>query len=117
MPKMRMVVDLSEGDLSDILCAAFEGGIGYWVKGYSSCPKQGTSPECGYMAPASGGVVRLVTEDDDTFVLTQYRLLSGIARAAIEGRFKLGEDFTGDIDADIADVIIQYAVMDEIRYG
>jgi len=132
MPKITVEVPISAQCLCDILSAAFEGGINYWLSTYetshpstlTTLPK-GERLECQYMAPAYGGTVRLYSTDlDETegpYLLNQGNLLTAISRAAKEGRFQIevyeGDLDASDIDAEVADVIVQYAVLGEIVFG
>jgi hypothetical protein len=134
MPTLTMSVPVSSECLCFILCTIFEQGVGYWVESATAdgaeWREQARADEGldslfrsslpAYCAPAYGGSLTIRTNEEagaEVYTLTQDSLLAGIARAAGEGRFSVSEDMAGDIDCDIADVILQYAIMGEITFG
>lgn len=117
--------------LSDVLTTAVEGGINYWaaVSEYKWCDENDNN------IPAS---VRVHELDDTTgeymepgVFITTKEIGRAIARIMdVNDEIKhLGnhvrkdvfaasmENDAGDIDADIADVIMQIAVLGEVTYG
>ncbi len=114
-------ITITQEDIDDIMCSALEGGITYW------CCKAEVVEDDYYGEYASeqisrDGSLRLYDcEEDETYILTLYKLLKGIGLAIEDG---FGYDwFDGDcldccqIDGDAADVIIQYALFGEVVYG
>lgn len=125
---------VTDQDLADIITIAFYGGINYWCK--RAYPKGGHwigSPENHIL---NGGAIILYDIDgEERYELNKFKLLRGIT-GLIEGDnldlSQLGfenEDAyyvdadntqcilrashcleTGDIDADIADLIVQYGI-------
>lgn len=128
MPTLNVSVPVSEECLCDILSTIFEQSVGYWVGSYSAhgrgWEEKVRAANDGilyrYMAPAYCGYLLIRTNEEagsELYSLTRKELLAGIARAAGEGRFAISEDMAGDIDCEIADVILQYAILGEIRFG
>lgn len=122
-------IDITQEDLFDILTTAFEGGIGYWCESIEVISK-GTDwgnireEDHEYSAAniAAGGSAELYcSEDMDVpYVLTRDLVISGIERVLSEKLVCYTKDSTewiGDIDADIADVIVQYALFGMLVYG
>jgi hypothetical protein len=119
-------------DLKDVLCMTFEGGSNYWIAEWKLCAPwrkvgtnhyvndQGGTAEHFHEIPALGGIiqVRELGEPCLWHHVTINGLLRGITRAAQKGRIKLGdEDWLCQADAGDCDVILQYALLNEIRYG
>ena len=120
MTVYRQIVVTKE-DIDDIMCAALEGGINYW------CYKAEVVEDDYYGEYASeqishGGSLRLYdSEEDEKYVLTLDKFLNGIRLACRDG---YGSDwFDGEnldccqIDAEAADLIVQYALFGEVVYG
>ena len=109
-------------DIDDIMSTALEGGINYW------CDKVETIGDClGKYASeqiARGGILRLHdSEENKIYELTIDKLLNGIKLAYVGRHYSLynwcnGRELdTCQIDAEIADVIVQFALFGEIVYG
>ena len=119
---VNLKISISEEDIDDIMTTALEGGITYW------CRKAKVEGEyLGEYASeqiARGGVLKLYPVDEDkTYTLTLEKLLKGIEQAMQEQYFPNYERWSVDgidtcnVDADVADVIIQFALFGEIVYG
>lgn len=132
---------VTDQDLADIITTAFYGGITYWCE--RAYPKGGHwigSPENHIL---NGGAIILYDIDgEERYELNKFKLLRGIT-GLIEGDnldlSQLGfenEDAyyvdadntqcilraghcleTGDIDADIADLIVQYGIFGKQVFG
>ena len=124
--KIRVQKDiiLKNEDIDDIMCTALEGGITYW------CCKAEVIEDKYFGEYASdqisrGGSLRLYdAEEDEIYDLTLEKFLKGFALACEigaadnEGWFHDdGSVDAGMIDANGADVIIQYALFGEIVFG
>lgn len=105
--------------LADIICTAVEGGTGYWaqVSNYRwDCEPELTTATLHDM------------EDGKTYPLTIESIADGIAKV-IDPEFKVRSDIEqyvyhanrendgGDIDAEIADIIVQAHIFGKIVYG
>ena len=115
-------IKVTEEDIDDIMCSALEGGINYW------CRK--AEVVCEYLGEyaseqiSRGGSLNLYdAEEDEVYELTLENLLKGI-QLAVEGNYY--EDYEwvlGDgldvcqVDAEVADVIIQLALFDDVIFG
>ena len=109
-------------DIDDIMCTALEGGINYW------CNKAEVVGEyLGEYASnqiSKGGTLILHdAESEDTWELNIEKLLRGIELAIEEEYLADYEWYDADsidtcqIDADVADAIIQFAIFEEIIFG
>lgn len=123
-----MKIKVTREDIDDIMIAALEGGITYWC-----CKAEvvGNTLET-YVSEqiGRGGALRLYDNDgSNSYFLNVDRLLAGIKKyIAAENKphdiLCRASDNTGcrridsaKVDAAVADMIIQYAVMGEIVYG
>jgi hypothetical protein len=128
--KIEMGVDITGDDIDDIVATALEGGINYW------CIKAEVGEEDYFGQYASdqisrGGTLRLYLDepynDTEMFVLTEYKLINGIKQYLedpnrpyeIVGKGSTGANVIdcGMVDAIVADMIIQYALFDEVVFG
>lgn len=128
---MKTTIEISDDRLSDLLCNAFEGGVGYWlqIQGYKM-PK--TKPvlkdpywEARHIwVPLSEGGAMLCGEDsegDGTFStkheLNKDKLFYGLGIMAAKYPKHYANIISENDDATTADVLIQCALLGEIIYG
>ena len=115
-------IQVTSQDIDDIMVTALEGGITYW------CNKADVIGEyLGEYASeqiSRGGKLRLYDfEEGKSYVLTLNMLLNGISKAIEHNYFVDYEWVNGNkldpcqIDADVADVIIQFALFGDVVYG
>ena len=120
--EFKMDLLVTEQDIDDIMSTALEGGITYWC-----CAAKVVGDYLGRYASeqiSRGGTLELFdAESDDKWTLTRDMLLRGIKQwaefggdpcLAILGNGTLD---TGEIDAEVADMIVQYALFGEVVYG
>lgn len=113
---------VTETDIDDIVCTALEGGITYW------CNKAEVVGD--YLGDwaheqisKGGTLIFHDTEEDEKYELTRDKLLNGIKLAYEQNWFSSygwtdGKVLdTCQIDADVADTIIQLALFEEVIYG
>ena len=126
--KITTEVNIRNCDIDDIICTAFEGGITYWCYHAQSCMesewmKDNNITYCSEII-SHGGDIALTTEDGD-YILTPHNFYTGLRMAIKEGIVPLMDDEnardtkcidTCDIDSDIADTIIQYALFGKLVY-
>ena len=126
MLKITKPVHINAEDIDDILCTAFEGGITYWCNNVQSMMliewHKENHAEYASEVISRGGDLVLSTEDGDK-VLTLEAFLKGLQMVLDEFVVELdiigGEYYidTTCIDADLADVIVQYALFGELVYS
>lgn len=107
--------------LADILCTAFEGGIGYWcLADHATKDAKGNYLSLVDCEDAEDPSTKFGTITLNTIQLGIHRILSGAVqvrpdiRADIERSWVSNE---GDCDADAADCIVQAGLFNEIIYG
>lgn len=102
--------------IDDILCAALEGGINYWVESVHVM-RWGDAPEGTPKSDLISKGATLGIKEIDTgeiYALKKEMVIKGIRMfTEIQRMF---ED-ASDLDAGDADAIIQYAIFDELVYG
>lgn len=123
---VKFIVRVSNEDIDDIVCTALEGGINYWC-----CEAEVEGEYLGEYASdqiSRGGTLKLYdSESNDVWSLDKAKLLNGISLAITNG-FLLEYEWakfeneiitidTYQIDAEVADAIIQYALFDKIIFG
>ena len=115
-------IKVTQEDIDDIMCSALEGGITYWC-----CRAEVVGEylgEYGSEQISRGGTLKLYDSvEDEVYELTLADVLKGIQLAIQEGYYADygwcdGETLdTCQVDADVADCIIQFALFDEVVYG
>lgn len=115
-------IEVTEEDIDDIMCSALEGGINYWC-----CKAEVIGSYLGEWAHeqiARGGSLNLHdAEEDEVYELTIEKFLKGV-QLAVEGNYYADYDWcngkaidTCNVDASVADVIIQLALFDDVIFG
>ena len=115
-------IKITQEDIDDIMCSALEGGINYWC-----CKAEVVGKYLGEWAHeqiSRGGTLKLYdAEEDEVYELTLEKLLNGLKKAITDGYYADYEWVTSNgidtcqVDAEVADVIIQLALFDEIVFG
>lgn len=113
---------VTQEDIDDIMCSALEGGITYWCNEAEVVGKY--LGEWAHEQISRGGTLILHdAESDDKWELNRDNLLKGIAQA-YEGNWFMEYGWcdgnvidTCQVDAEVADVIVQLALFGEIVFG
>jgi hypothetical protein len=131
----KITVEVSDEQIEDLLCSAFEGGSGYWAR----C-KEGKEPteKCDYLFqwPLHGGSFLVVDteemlededEDDaeigDPYVheVTRESLTRGLEAMASLKKGEGGHHFRNmlqnDTDSETGDVFLQCCIFGKVIYG
>ena len=123
---VRRSVNVSEQDIDDILCTAFEGGITYWcdsVRVVGNYLGKYASDQI-----SRGGKLKFHVEEPfdneetEWYEMDQEKFLHGLqewlncSRNSSCGLYENKIDCS-QIDAPMADEIIQYTLFDEIIFG
>ena len=115
-------VNVTEEDIDDIMCSALEGGITYWC--YKAKVVGDYLGEYASEQISRGGALKLYdSENGDIHDLTLEKLLNGI-KLAINGNYYADYEWcygdkldTCQVDAEVADCIVQLALFGEVVYG
>ena len=120
--KVSATVDivLSQQEIDDIMATALEGGITYWC-----CKVAVVGDYLGEYASeqiSRGGTLKLYDRESDAIhKLNLYKFLTGF-RLYVEGCSGITRDLRDHLDMDsidalAADMIVQYALFNELVYG
>lgn len=123
-------VVITPEDIDDIMVSALEGGINYWAD-EAKVEEDKRVAAWGHERISRGRCLKIHTmepfDEDDTewYELTKEKFLKGIERYIAQptsGDFLEFVDHelridAGNVDAVVADAIIQYALFGEIIYG
>lgn len=116
-------VSLTEEDIDNIMISALEGGISYWCC-RAEVSEEKRCGDWGHEQIARGGALTLHdTESSDKWELNLEKFLNGIKLwlqndgdryGALQ---KDGTLDTGEIDGEMADMIVQYALFGDVIFG
>lgn len=112
----------TDEDLKDILITALEGGIGYWAcldnteGAWSEQPENMPTSEYAWQILYNCGTLRFIDEEDDDeeYTMNLADFYKGIGLAI------KNKDWDGDmdnVDACVADMIMQYAMIGSVVYS
>ena len=124
------VANVTQQQVDDLLCTAFEGGISYWCSDAevllngSEVDEYPEGVTWAFETLTRGYTIRLTdresayeNEDEpDRYVLTLEDFLKGIRMAAAHHRQSV-DTFLEEQDADSADSAVQFAIFDKLVYG
>lgn len=117
--------DYERQAVADLLVAAFEGGINYWVSGSVVVEKWPAGAVYASDVPSCGGSVVLNVDDDggplpegvpSRVTLNYRKIMNGIRKAAAY-RGRSVDAFLEDNDAADADIAVQFAAFGEAVFG
>jgi hypothetical protein len=121
---MTTVITVSDQDVDDIMVTALEGGINYWCGKARVKARPVGNPADMYASDiiSKGGILELsdAEEPDTKWELTKDKFFKGLSKYLSMEPGKVEENGTIDpanLDANDADLIIQYALFDEQVYG
>lgn len=129
---LNIEMNISDNDIKDIVITALEGGIGYWgcllnegkefddFYKLQSYHRLSTSEFVADLLLSGKSVVLYDTELDfdeaEKWELNLTKLLNGIKLYIINSN-KINFPLTDNLDSNMADSIIQYALFNELVYG
>ena len=118
MIKINDQHSISVNDLSDLMVAAFEGGINYWCRRVKIVePEKWENMFASDIIANNGRLILFDAEVPKSYMLTLDNVIKGIKKTMDWGDFKSIEQLMNEHDAETADVLIQFAIFDEITYG
>lgn len=123
--KVEITVSLTGEDIDDLMAAAMEGGINYWCSEVNVVGGKYLGKFASDQISRGGELWFYDCEDESYYGLTLEKLLNGIGLFLKETGGRGCLTFDNDhyeldmcnVDANIADSIIQYALFDEEVYG
>lgn len=117
----EIFVKLTQEDVDDIMAGALEGGINYWC-----CVAEVIGEYLGEYASeqiSRGGKLRLHdAESDDVWELDLEKFTNGVRLWIENGDDRYGAVSDGkidpcEVDGEMADLIVQYALFGEVVFG
>ena len=119
---INRTVKITAEDIDDIMASALEGGINYWC-GKAEVVGEYLGEYASEQISRGGSLILHDIENDETDELTLPKFLKGI-QMAIQNNYYADYDWcngteidTCNVDACVADCIIQLALFDDIIYG
>lgn len=116
--KVETKVSITGQDIDDIISTAFEGGINYWCD-EAKVDGEYLGEYASDQISRGGGIYLHDMEEESVYYLDINSFLYGL-KLYLQENPELIENGTIDtcnVDADVADQIIQYAVFKEVIYG
>lgn len=112
----------TDEDLMNILITALEGGIGYWAcldntkEEWNDQPEDMPTAEYAWKILCNAGTLHFIDEEeeDEEYTMDMADFYKGIGKAI------KNKDWDGDmdmLDANVADCIMQYAMIGSVVYG
>ena len=120
--EIKTTLTVTEEDIDDIMVSALEGGITYWC-GKAKVVGEYLGEFASEQIARNGKLLLYDMVEDAEYELSREDLLKGIKMAVEEGYYDNygwcdGHHLdTCQIDAEVADVIIQLALFEEVIYG
>lgn len=116
----QIEVNLTQQDIDDIMCTALEGGICYWC-GRAEVVGEMLGDYAHEQISRGGSLILHDAESSDKWELTLEKFLCGVELYIKESDRVTVEDFKlvdyGELDADDADCIVQYALFGKLVFG
>lgn len=121
--KVENIYTVTDEDIDDIMCSALEGGITYWCSRVEVVGEY-LGEYASEQISRGGALILWDSEEDNvTYTLDKEMLLKGV-ELAITNRdyeeyrwYENGVLDCTQIDADVADCIVQYALFGEIIFA
>ena len=113
---------VTQEDIDDIMCTALEGGITDWCGNAQVVGKYFGEYESEQIS-RGGKLLLYDMVEDQEYELTREDILNGIKMAVEEGYYDNYEWCDGktldtcNVDANVADVIVQLALFEDVIYG
>lgn len=115
-----MNVNLTQKDVDDLMCTALEGGICYWC-GRAEVVGEMLGDYAHEQISRGGSLILHDAESSDKWELTLEKFLRGVELYIKNGDRVTVEDFKlvdyGELDAEDADCIVQYALFGKLVFG
>lgn len=119
----ELAVRLTTENVDDIMVSALEGGINYWCS-EAEVVEERRCGDWGHEQIARGGALILHdAESDNKWTLDMEKFTQGFRLWLENGDDRYGAVSgdgtvnTGEIDGEMADLIIQYALFGEVVFG
>ena len=124
--KIPIVLGVQQSDFDNILATCFEGGSNYWINKIKVVDEDYKRCKYAHEVVSQGGKLFLHTDESDetgeVFELTKVKLIKGIQKWYEKYHYPRHKEikdefFEFDWDAGDSDIILQYALFNEVIYG
>lgn len=114
--KVELEITLTQEDVDDIMGTALDGGIGYWCNKAEVVGGEYFGEYASEQISRGGSL--MLYDDDGKYELTLEKFTEAMKKVIAEGGLTIeeGRIDAGEIDAIIADTIVQLAVFGEVVY-
>lgn len=115
----QIEVNLTQQDIDDIMVTALEGGINYWCR-KAKVVGEYLGEYASEQISRGGSLTLYDAESGDKWELTLEKFLNGVKLYFEQGCHVQVEDNSidaGDIDANDADCIVQFALFEKVVFG
>ncbi len=115
----QIEVNLTQQDIDDIMVTALEGGINYWCR-KAKVVGEYLGEYASEQISRGGSLTLYDAESSDKWELTLEKFLNGVKLYFEQGCHVQVEDNSidaGDIDANDADCIVQFALFEKVVFG
>lgn len=112
-------VSLTQQDIDDIMATALEGGINYWCR-KAEVVGEYLGEYASEQISRGGSLTLYDAESSDKWELTLEKFLNGVKLYFEQGCHVQVEDNSidaGDVDANDADCIVQFALFEKVVFG
>lgn len=116
--ELNIKIKVTDEDIDDIVSTAFEGGITYWCR-KAEVVGEYLGEYASDQISRGGKIILYDAESNDKWELNKDNFLKGLQKFLNKRPSVLtdGEIDTCNIDAEDADMIIQYALFGELVFG
>lgn len=122
--KLELEVVVTQEDIDDIMAGALEGGINYWC-GETEVVGNYLGEYASEQISRGGQLILHDIEEDETYTLDREKFMKGLKMyfekphpydilEEIDNKLKID---TCNADGTVCDMIIQYALFDDIVFG
>jgi hypothetical protein len=110
-------MEITQEQITDLMVTALEGGINYWCD--KVVVKQQPIEDWEFASDIIGltnGELNIYA-DGEILLLNKEKFINGVKKTILWGEFKDVQDLVDNHDAETADVLIQFALFDEMVYS
>ena len=121
--EVQIHVHVTGQDIDDIMSSALDSGITYWCREAEVVGGEYLGEYASEQISRGGSLMLYDAESSDKWELTREKFLNGVKLWIQNGDDQYnalqqdGTLDTGEIDADMADLIVQYALFGKLVFG
>lgn len=115
---------LDDEEIETLIITAFEGGVNYWCgrveilkRNHWDSYFEGEEYFASQVIKNGGDLLLHDAESDDNWLLTKKKIVENIPKTMRHYGYTKFQDFMDDHDAEMTDVLIQFALFNKIVFG